>query len=111
MVSFWIKRRIFFFFFSSRRRHTRLVSDWSSDVCSSDLLRALSREVRRDTRVAALSLAMLSPLRSTCLALAMAGFIPNERVAPLLVKPHKAIEGLPDRSQWRETCLEDVDVW
>ena len=74
-------------------------------------LRALSREVRRDTRVAALSLAMLSPLRSTCLALAMAGFIPNERVAPLLVKPHKAIEGLPDRSQWRETCLEDVDVW
>src|SRR5262249_57161713 len=29
----------FFFFFSSRRRHTRLVSDWSSDVCSSDLQR------------------------------------------------------------------------
>jgi len=27
----------FAFFFSSRRRHTRLVSDWSSDVCSSDL--------------------------------------------------------------------------
>src|SRR5258706_14110710 len=25
------------FFFTSRRRHTRLVSDWSSDVCSSDL--------------------------------------------------------------------------
>src|SRR5258706_2583042 len=25
----------FAFFFSSRRRHTRLVSDWSSDVCSS----------------------------------------------------------------------------
>src|SRR5215213_370585 len=30
----------FFFFFSSRRRHTLLVSDWSSDVCSSDLWRA-----------------------------------------------------------------------
>src|SRR5258705_4178806 len=26
-----------FFFFSSRRRHTRCLSDWSSDVCSSDL--------------------------------------------------------------------------
>src|SRR5438477_11848275 len=26
------------FFFSSRRRHTRLTCDWSSDVCSSDLL-------------------------------------------------------------------------
>src|SRR5256885_2851826 len=27
-----------FFFFSSRRRHTRLQGDWSSDVCSSDLV-------------------------------------------------------------------------
>src|SRR2546426_7840053 len=26
------------FFFSSRRRHTRLQGDWSSDVCSSDLV-------------------------------------------------------------------------
>src|SRR5256885_7693496 len=29
-----------YFFFSSRRRHTRLQGDWSSDVCSSDLLQA-----------------------------------------------------------------------
>src|SRR2546421_5091110 len=29
---------IVFFFFSSRRRHTRSDRDWSSDVCSSDLL-------------------------------------------------------------------------
>src|SRR5207302_4981454 len=27
-----------FFFFSSRRRHTRFSRDWSSDVCSSDLI-------------------------------------------------------------------------
>src|SRR2546421_4485634 len=27
-----------FFFFSSRRRHTRSDRDWSSDVCSSDLI-------------------------------------------------------------------------
>src|SRR5437867_5413949 len=30
----------FVFFFSSRRRHTRSYGDWSSDVCSSDLLLA-----------------------------------------------------------------------
>src|SRR5438876_7602847 len=29
---------MFFFFFSSRRRHTRWTGDWSSDVCSSDLV-------------------------------------------------------------------------
>src|SRR5437870_11507024 len=31
----------FFFFFSSRRRHTRWPRDWSSDVCSSDLVSLL----------------------------------------------------------------------
>src|SRR2546427_9095640 len=38
------------FFFSSRRRHTRFDCDWSSDVCSSDLVartRALLRRVQR----------------------------------------------------------------
>src|SRR2546426_6880034 len=37
---------MFFFFFSSRRRHTRLQGDWSSDVCSSDLVRD-----RRERRI------------------------------------------------------------
>src|SRR5690606_41545782 len=36
----------YFFFFSSRRRHTRFSRDWSSDVCSSDLLRRGSRRDR-----------------------------------------------------------------
>src|SRR5690349_24577465 len=30
-------------FFSSRRRHTRSLRDWSSDVCSSDLLERARR--------------------------------------------------------------------
>src|SRR5262245_65390449 len=33
------------FFFSSRRRHTRCLSDWSSDVCSSDLAHQRLSEV------------------------------------------------------------------
>src|SRR6266566_6704081 len=37
-----VARNGFFFFFSSRRRHTRLQGDWSSDVCSSDLLARLA---------------------------------------------------------------------
>src|SRR3989475_9124867 len=44
----WLEfRRVLFrsdrkstFFFSSRRRHTRFDRDWSSDVCSADLLAA-----------------------------------------------------------------------
>src|SRR5256886_7398783 len=35
------------FFFSSRRRHTRFDCDWSSDVCSSDLLARARQRSRR----------------------------------------------------------------
>src|SRR5699024_11460992 len=40
-----------FFFFSSRRRHTRSKRDWSSDVCSSDLItysESLTKSPRSD---------------------------------------------------------------
>src|SRR5262245_64182769 len=39
-----------FFFFSSRRRHTRCLSDWSSDVCSSDLYVYLQNTVFHERR-------------------------------------------------------------
>src|SRR5256884_3712999 len=38
MVEVRFLQFVLFFFFSSRRRHTRCSRDWSSDVCSSDLL-------------------------------------------------------------------------
>src|SRR5208337_111850 len=40
----------FFFFFSSRRRHTRYIGDWSSDVCSSDLLRKRRSHLQEESR-------------------------------------------------------------
>src|SRR2546429_4193147 len=39
-----------FFFFSSRRRHTRCSRDWSSDVCSSDLLPKAARWLVKNRR-------------------------------------------------------------
>src|SRR2546421_3524229 len=54
MLSQWSGRRtacqvfcLLFFFFSSRRRHTRSDRDWSSDVCSSDLIRSGTYQVPR----------------------------------------------------------------
>src|SRR2546430_7948282 len=42
MEELWVAQYRMFesrvFFFSSRRRHTRFDCDWSSDVCSSDLV-------------------------------------------------------------------------
>src|SRR5262245_23376710 len=40
------------FFFSRRRRHTRCLSDWSSDVCSSDLQSMRRQRCRASTRSA-----------------------------------------------------------
>src|SRR5256885_2152250 len=44
------------FFFSSRRRHTRLQGDWSSDVCSSDLVRRACERVKKVREVRSLGL-------------------------------------------------------
>src|SRR3989475_12823083 len=41
----------FFFFFSSRRRHTRFDCDWSSDVCSSDLVHVDGELASRQYRI------------------------------------------------------------
>src|SRR3712207_8949138 len=47
----WFHLYILFFFFSSRRRHTRYWRDWSSDVCSSDLLFAIGTDYRFSNNV------------------------------------------------------------
>src|SRR6266508_5749469 len=39
------------FFFSSRRRHTRWPRDWSSDVCSSDLLAGQGLEPNSERQI------------------------------------------------------------
>src|SRR5207245_6658979 len=40
------------FFFSSRRRHTRCYRDWSSDVCSSDLIHDTGKSVAQAVKEA-----------------------------------------------------------
>src|SRR5258705_5766819 len=51
-----------FFFFSSRRRHTRCLSDWSSDVCSSDL-EIVDVEIRRHSKTNGLATPRMNPKR------------------------------------------------
>src|SRR5437899_10550303 len=51
------------FFFSSRRRHTRCLSDWSSDVCSSDLAETLALEATPGTQTERFTRPILSNAR------------------------------------------------
>src|SRR5262245_6225388 len=68
------------FFFSSRRRHTRCLSDWSSDVCSSDLSLRYELDDRAGARAAVLVLIheMGGTLESWDLVLPL--LAPNRRV-------------------------------
>src|SRR5690349_22857536 len=64
IISWWTSRsvgvgtgrhpRSLYFFFSSRRRHTRSLRDWSSDVCSSDLV-SVARQHHADHAVGLLT--------------------------------------------------------
>src|SRR5262249_19893136 len=84
---------IFFFFFSSRRRHTRLVSDWSSDVCSSDLASATDmavsptwrrfREAFRRHPTAIAGAVILLVMIGIALAAPWLGTVDPEAVAPI----------------------------
>src|SRR5262249_12251402 len=85
----FVFRSSVFFFFSSRRRHTRLVSDWSSDVCSSDLSLHLVEE-------AAESLAAIL-LRSTL-----------RRPSRLDLAGYTAVQ---EASYWALALAPGLDLW
>src|SRR5699024_12188047 len=64
----------FSFFFSSRRRHTRSKRDWSSDVCSSDLMLNFDIRNRR--------LAMAAPVGDIRTAVNQPFFIQLDKCLP-----------------------------
>src|SRR5206468_8011344 len=66
----------YYFFFSSRRRHTRSDRDWSSDVCSSDLI-------------------TLRDYRSWCAAFPQRGWYRRECCAPRPVVPQRDTRAVP----------------
>src|SRR5262249_59119516 len=91
-------RLVYIFFFSSRRRHTRLVSDWSSDVCSSDLLLRQHLPERAEIRPHADPRQLPARVRS----LPARPYRHARRGR--LVRPH------PDRKIGRASCRERVEI-
>src|SRR6266566_6516860 len=93
----------FFFFFSSRRRHTRLQGDWSSDVCSSDLLE-LGAYAFSSGGAAALDLDGLDELAQH------ESRVAQERVVSrvVLVEVALVVGGVDERLAGRDTCRHPV---
>src|SRR5689334_23764338 len=85
-----LRLKLIFFFFSSRRRHTRWNCDWSSDVCSSDLLDD----------------------HSTRLITRPYGIIVTEGILHLGVPTGADIAENTERIQiGRASCRERVEIW
>src|SRR5437899_9053779 len=59
------------FFFSSRRRHTRCLSDWSSDVCSSDLVQGAKLLKERGVEIVDINDGSLGRVRMAVLPTAL----------------------------------------
>src|SRR2546429_4917846 len=93
------------FFFSSRRRHTRCSRDWSSDVCSSDLIKR-SNEVRSGTEQLYRSGKLLIPM------LIFAGYgVPAVAASYLLTgrfNPEREFEKHPAEEENRRDATEPV---
>src|SRR5438045_5613590 len=106
----------FFFFFSSRRRHTRCLSDWSSDVCSSDL-RSVEHIPRRPTRDAVRWTGPSPPQRfalRTCAARPSSSESYETEVdssLSLLTTAHKYRGNLVARSEERRVGKESTTRW
>src|SRR3546814_8217460 len=57
-----------FFFFKQKTAYEMRISDWSSDVCSSDLLKAMHIDYQRRARGALRATATLSPAQRARIA-------------------------------------------
>src|SRR3989440_8241380 len=95
---------LFFFFFSSRRRHTRSDRDWSSDVCSSDLLHLEATYYDKDSRDALVAVPIAGSVGQGA-----KGTIPITRLDNLGRVSNKGIELL--RSEERRVGKECRSRW
>src|SRR2546422_8717322 len=72
-----------FFFFSSRRRHTRCSRDWSSDVCSSDLVSVHSEEAKkpaRDVPIGIITSLIVCTILYIAVSAVLTGMVPTQDI-------------------------------
>src|SRR5256886_12508019 len=83
-----------FVFFSSRRRHTRFDCDWSSDVCSSDLMAAASVTLTSSMARLRSGACGSALMRATLAALRVSGYVLG---AGLPGRPQRRFAGSEER--------------
>src|SRR5688572_31576058 len=99
---------VIIFFFSSRRRHTRFDCDWSSDVCSSDLIAIVIHSIYNHLLVFPALAPMLMLIALPVVVAAV--FERSERAtrewvgAGLDLRSEERRVGKECRTRWRKDC-------
>src|SRR5437762_7635888 len=88
------------FFFSSRRRHTRYIGDWSSDVCSSDLGKAIDATCRQAGLGWFMSMSAVRPSTEG------SGNCGSPRVPDFITRPGAYITALPPVKRLSPTAVQ-----
>src|SRR3712207_9297948 len=96
------------FFFSSRRRHTRYWRDWSSDVCSSDLM-ATSIPPHNAAELCDAALYLISHPKATSEQLT--NFVPGPDLPTGGVRSEECRVGEEGRSRWWPYYLKKKQTW
>src|SRR6195256_2521451 len=92
------------FFFSRRRRHTRYTGDWSSDVCSSDLLKIVLHDGDR-SRVVAMAVSGEIDVGLGCFLRPVSGVrrTPLFRFSLMVIEPAaRPASGPPRWLRWKD---------
>src|SRR5204863_673224 len=95
----------FFFFFSSRRRHTRSLRDWSSDVCSSDLLDRRPAGVARGERVT-----IIAATSGDTGGAAIEAFRGSSRVDAIVLRSEERRVGKECRARWAADHVKEKET-
>src|SRR5699024_11517634 len=90
-------------FFSSRRRHTRSKRDWSSDVCSSDLVKPFARVYGLDEHEMANPIDHYRSIYELFTRQLLPGLRPIDTSAHTLVSP---VDGTLSEEIGRASCRE-----
>src|SRR5258706_7072412 len=109
-----IRELLVVFFLSSRRRHTRLVSDWSSDVCSSDLTLTvnapLAIQIAAGTPSGGAALTSLDILAALPTASVQCGAIGTVQLATLLATPFRTWVSGPEMVECHYRSAVGIDA-
>src|SRR3546814_8605330 len=99
---------LFIFFFKQKTAYEMRISDWSSDVCSSDLIAAAFRMLGVHNRVSAVAMMQARAFDDSADETYLPGLLEERRGRPMLRRNFSGVSQISYRQIGRASCRERV---